>query len=191
MPYVTAQVLDQIAQEHLAYLQELSGGTALRVTDKLPGNYAFLGLIEMLFPNARIIHCRRDPLDNCLSCYFQNFATGHQYTCNLADLGSYHVQYQKTMAHLRNVISLPMLDVQYEELVGDLEGVSRSIIEFCGLEWDDRCLRFHENRRVVTTASYDQVRTPIYTRSVGRWRPYRDHLAPLIEALGLKPEQLD
>ncbi|HKJ22507.1 MAG TPA: sulfotransferase, partial [Gammaproteobacteria bacterium] len=176
---------DRLADRYLDYIGGLAPSDALRVTDKMPSNFLNLGLIAMLFPEARIIHCVRDPMDTCLSCYFQNFAEGHPYTYDLAHLGFYYRQYQRLMAHWRKVLTLPMMEVRYEDLVGDQEGVSRALVAFCGLEWDDRCLRFHETRRVVATASYDQVRQPLYSRSKERWRHYKDHLEPLRRALDL------
>ncbi len=163
------------------YLDQLAAISpdATYVTDKMPANFKFLGLIALLFPGARIIHCVRDPLDTCLSCYFQHFSAGHDYTYDLGNLGSYYRQYQRLMAHWRTVLRLPMLEVRYEDLVGDQERVSRDLIAFCDLPWDERCLRFYETGRTVQTRSYDQVRQPLYQRSVGRWRHYDRFLAPL------------
>ena len=159
------------------------GGTAFRVTDKQPRNRLHVGMIRTLFPQARIIHCVRDPLDTCLSCYQQHF-DALNFTSTLEDLGFYYRQYQRLMAHWRKVLPSPMFEVRYEDLVADLEGVSRQLVAFCGLEWDEHCLAFHENRRAVQTASALQVRRPIYRTSVGRWKRYEAHLQPLIEALG-------
>ena len=162
----------------------MSSGAA-RVTDKLPGNIYNLGLIDLLFPGARIIHVMRDPLDTCLSCYFQNFVVGHNYSYDLAHVGAYYQNYLRMMAHWRRVIRTPILEVRYEDLVADLENVSRGLVDFCGLDWSAQCLRFNDNTRSVATASYEQVRQPIYTRSVGRWRHYDRYLGPLREALGI------
>jgi Flp pilus assembly protein TadD len=179
-----AEKLDRIANRHLERLASLSGG-AERVVDKLPSNYQRLGLVAMLFPRARIVHCRRNALDTCLSCYFQNFFNGNEYSYDLSALGAYYHAYDRLMAHWREVFDLSILDVQYEELVADQEAKSRELIDFLGLEWDARCLAFHENERVVRTASYDQVRRPIYDRSVNRYRHYEHHLGQLKKALGL------
>jgi hypothetical protein len=176
------QAADAAAQEYLDYLQSLSGGEATRVTDKMPGNFMHLGLIDLLFPGARIIHCMRDPLDTCLSCYSQNF-NGHEYTHDLSHLGHFYRDYQRIMQHWRGVVRVPVLEVQYEALVEDPEPGSRRLIEFCGLPWDDSCLRFYENKRTVVTASYDQVRRPIYKTSTERWRNYERHIDPLKAAL--------
>lgn len=175
--------LTQLAARYLDYIDGLAGPEAVRVTDKMPSNYLHLGLIRLLFPEARVIHCVRDPLDTCLSCYFQNFDERLPYTYNLRQLGAYYAHYRRLMDHWRSVLDGPFLELQYEDLVADQEGVSRTLVEFCGLEWDPRCLRFYETRRAVATASYDQVRRPLYNSSVGRWRHYERHLGPLREAL--------
>ncbi len=174
--------LDELAQRHLAMLGKFSK-TATRVTDKMPHNFLALGLIELLFPAARIIHCKRDPVDTCFSIYGLPFGASHPYTHSLGHLGSYYLEYLRLMEHWKSVLSVPILEVQYEELVDDQEGVSRQMVEFCGLPWDERCLNFHEVERVVTTPSYDQVRRPIYKKSVARWKHYESHLGPLIAAL--------
>ena len=174
--------LDEIAQRHLAMLSKLSK-TAARVTDKMPHNFIELGLINLLFPEARIIHCKRDPVDTCFSIYGLPFNDSHPYAGNLEHLGSYYLQYLRLMEHWKSVLSVPILEVQYEGLVADQEGISRQMIEFCGLHWDERCLNFHKADRVVTTHSYDQVRRPIYKQSVARWKNYERHLGPLIEVL--------
>lgn len=174
--------VDRLAQAYLEHLDALSGG-AVRVTDKMPHNFLHLGLIELLFPGAKVIHCLREPLDTCLSCYFQDFGARHTYTGDLVHLGEYYVQYERLMRHWQEVLSIPILDIRYEELVADQERLSRSMVEFCGLEWDDRCLQFYKSDRVIKTASYDQVRQPIYGKSVARWKNYEAHLEPLITAL--------
>ncbi|MGH6954441.1 MAG: tetratricopeptide repeat-containing sulfotransferase family protein, partial [Alphaproteobacteria bacterium] len=174
-----------IAREFAArYLAEFGERVAhaTRVTDKMPGNYAHLGLIRILFPNARVIHCRRDPLDTCLSMYFQRFTRGNEFSYDLADLGTYCRDYLRLMEHWRAV--LPMLEIDYERLVGDLAATAREIVAFSGLNWDERCLTPHLTERPVMTASHWQVRQPVYGTSVGRWRNYERHLGPLVEALG-------
>jgi tetratricopeptide (TPR) repeat protein len=179
---LTVADCDRFSQAYLDHLEAISRD-ALRVTDKMPSNFQHLGLIALLFPAARIIHCVRDPLDTCLSCYFQHFAELHPYAYDLGHLGSYYHHYQRLMQHWRSVIKLPMMEVRYEDLVANQEGVSRDLVAFAGLPWDEHCLRFHESKRVVATASYDQVRQPLYQRSVGRWRHYQRFLDPLIHTL--------
>lgn len=175
--------LDEIATQHLARLGAFSR-SATRVTDKMPHNFLNLGVIDQLFPGAVVIHCMRNPLDNCLSIYSQDFNAAHNYAFDLATLGAYYRLYQKLMDHWKQVLRIPILEIQYENLVANQEEGSRRLIEFCGLQWEERCLRFHENRRLVNTFSYDQVRRPMYTKSVERWRNYEQHLGPLIAALG-------
>lgn len=156
---------------------------ALRTTDKLPANFLWLGLIGRIFPRARIIHCRRDPLDVCLSCYTIDFSMRPAFAYDLEDLGFFHRLYRRLMAHWQSVLPLRILDVDYEQLVADPEPAARRIVEFCGLPWRDTFLRPQENRRPVRTSSGWQVRQPIYTSAVGRWRHYEPHLAPLRRAL--------
>ena len=161
------------------------GGTALRVIDKMPDNVFQLGLISLLFPSARVIFCRRDARDNCLSCYFQGFAKSNNlWSYDLVDCGRRFLEIDRLTTHWLSVLPLKMLEVQYEELVADLEGQSRRLIDFLGLPWDPACLEFHKTQRTVVTASIWQVRQPIYTRSVGRWRNYEKHLGSLLEVLG-------
>jgi len=166
------------------YLQELAlhCPTAERITDKLPGNFVRIGLIKTLFPDARIIHCQRNPLDNCISMYFHYFMA---LTCSfdLTELGQYYLDYQRLMSHWQNLFPGEILNVQYEELVMDQESVSRQLIEYIGLEWDEKCIDFHNNERTVMSPSNMQVRQPIYKNSINRWKPYEKHLQPLIEVL--------
>lgn len=177
--------INSAADDYLEKLCAESDSAALRVTDKMPHNFLNLGLIQVLFPQASVIHCQREPIDTCLSCYFQNFGARHPYTNKLADLASYYKLYERMMQHWKDVLRIPILEIHYEDLIDNFEDQSRSIIEFCGLEWDDRCLRFHENKRIVKTASYSQVRKPIYKNSVGRWKNYEAFIEPLTSALKL------
>jgi len=173
----------QGAKQYLAAIAKMSEGEPY-VTDKMPGNFFHAGLIRILFPNAHIIHTMRNPLDNCLSAYFNKFQTGQQFSYDLGYLGKYYREYARLMAHWRKALPPPFLEVQYEDLVANQEEVSRRIIAFCGLDWDDRCLEFHKNERPIRTASSWQVRQPMYSSSVDRWRHYVKNLAPLIAALG-------
>ncbi|HYQ71664.1 MAG TPA: sulfotransferase, partial [Gammaproteobacteria bacterium] len=175
--------LNGFADAYLDKLASLGGAGCLVVTDKMPGNCWNLGLIWHLFPSARIIHCRRDPLDTCLSCFFTDFAEGHQFSYDLAELGGYYKQYRKVMRHWKEVIEVPMLENRYEDLVSNPEAATRRLVEYCGLDWDENCLAPHKTRRAVSTASFTQVREEIYTTSVGRWRHYEKYLGPLRDAL--------
>jgi hypothetical protein len=180
----TEQTARKAAKEHLEHLQ-LIGGDAARVIDKMPDNVQTLGQIAILFPGARVIFCRRDARDNCLSCYFQWLTdAGNVFTNDLADCGQRYLGIERLIHHWQSVLPIRMLEVHYEELVSDLEGQSRRLIDFLGLPWDSRCLEFHKTKRPVLTASVWQVRQPIYNSSVGRWRHYEKHLGPLRGVLG-------
>ena len=157
---------------------------AARITDKLPLNFQLAGLIHITLPKARIIHVRRDPLDTCFSCYSILFDDDLDFAYNLEDLGRYYRGYQGLMEHWQTVLPAgAMLEVQYEKLVADLEPEARRLIDFCGLAWDERCLKFHETVRPVETASMHQVRQPLYRTSVGRAARYAPWLEPLQRAL--------
>jgi tetratricopeptide (TPR) repeat protein len=169
----------KVAEEYLRILESFSG-SASRVVDKAPVNSDFLGLIYSVFPNARVIYMRRDPIDTCLSCYFQQFLIGINFAFDLSDLVHYYREHQRLMAHWRAVLPPGfILDVPYEELVADHETWSRKMLNFIGLEWDPRCLDFHTNIRQVTTASAWQVRQKVYKSSVARWRNYEKYIGPL------------
>ncbi len=172
----------ELAATYLKELRELCAD-ASRITSKDPGNFHRVGLIKLLFPGARLIHCRRNAMDTCTSIYFNHFSRGGEYSFDLQELGQLYLDYEKLMAHWKELFPADILEVQYEELVADQEAVSRALINHLRLDWDDRCLDFHENKRAVRTASSAQVRQPIYNRSVGRWRHYEKHLAPLAAVL--------
>lgn len=173
---------DEAANDYLSHIALLSSDE-IRVIDKMPGNFFHLGLIQQLFPGARIIHTQRDARDTCLSCYFTDFNGVHEYAYNLESLGHYYNEYLRLMQHWRNNLSIPMLDICYEELIADVEGVSRRLVDFCGLDWDAKVLDFYKSERLVNTASYKQVNKPVYTSSVGRWRHYEDYIEPLLNEL--------
>ena len=176
--------LAALARRYLAHVESLAPD-ADRITDKMPSNFQHLGFIQLLFPKARIIHCRRDPMDTCLSCYFQDFSGHHPYATDLEATGAYHRAYQRLMQHWAEVLKMPMLEIDYERLVDDFEPACREMIDFCGLEWHDACLDFHRSKRLVVTASSEQVNRPLYSASVGRWRNYEDHLSALKKALSV------
>lgn len=173
---------DVLAQR---YLDKLNGKypQAVRVTDKMPQNFMYLGMIALLFPMARVIHCVRDPLDTCLSCYFQKFTGDHPYAYDLANLGAYYRQYQRLMIHWEEILDIPIFEVRYEDMVGNPDKLGRAMVEFCGLKWDERCLEFYKGERLAATASFQQVRQPIYSGSIGRWQHYEEYLQPLKDAL--------
>jgi tetratricopeptide (TPR) repeat protein len=156
---------------------------APRFIDKNPNNFASIGLLSIALPNARFVNARRYPLDTCLSCYKQLFARGQPFTYDLTELGEYYLEYARVMAHWHAVLPGRVLDVHYESVVADQGGQARRLLEFCGLPWEDACLRYYETERAIRTASSEQVRLPIYDSSVGIWRRYERELAPLIEIL--------
>ena len=135
-----------------------------------------------MLPQARIIYVQRDPIDNCLSCYFQDFANVASFTMDLSDLAHYYQEHHRLISHWRQALpERALLVVPYAELVAEPETWSRRMIEFIGLEWDPQCLQFHQTQRSVLTASNWQVRQPVYSRSVGRWRNYEKFIRPLLE----------
>lgn len=178
-----AQRSAKAAAAYLSALRRHAPGAA-RVTDKMPHNFQLLGLVALLLPNARIVHCRRDPIDNCVSCFMQHFLETHGYNANLAKLGLYYREYHRLMEHWRRVLPIEIFDIGYETLIGDQEGSSRALIAHLGLEWDDACLAFHQTERAVQTPSRWQVRQPIHKNSIKRWKRYEGHLGPLVSALG-------
>jgi tetratricopeptide (TPR) repeat protein len=171
-----------LAREYLEQVRRYSG-EAVRITDKDPGNFHRIGLIKTLFPKARIFHCQRNPMDTCASIFFNHFAKGNEYAFNLDELGHYYIDYENLMSHWKSLFPEDIMTVEYENLVKNQEEVSRRLIDHAGLDWDDLCLRFHDNTRAVRTASSSQVREPIYTRSVNRWKQYEKQLLPLAKIL--------
>jgi tetratricopeptide (TPR) repeat protein len=184
MPALDAGALRRLGARYVSEVRKLAPAPT-HVTDKMPSNYYFAGLIHLALPNAKIIHVSRDPVDTCISCFSKLFADEQSHTYDLAELGRYYQRYARLMTHWRDVLpERAILDVRYEDVVGDLEAQARRIIAHCGLPWDARCLAFHETDRPVRTASAAQVRQPIYTSAVGRSRVYTRHLGPLLDALG-------
>jgi tetratricopeptide (TPR) repeat protein len=178
--------LDRSLKEKLAegYLRALEGHSAgaRRIVDKAPVNCDYLGVIHEVFPNARIIYMRRDPIDTCLSCYFQQFLPALNFTMDLSDLAHYYREHRRLMAHWRTVLPPgTILDLPYAELVADQNAWTRKILDFLGLEWDERCLDFHNTSRSVATASFWQVRQGMYKDRVQRWRNYRKFIRPLLD----------
>jgi tetratricopeptide (TPR) repeat protein len=172
-----------IGARYLAQIRKLAPFSP-HITDKMPSNYYFAGLIHLALPNARIIHTVRDPVDTCISCFSKLFTAEQNHTYDLAELGRYYRRYQQLMAHWHRVLPAGrILDVRYEDVVADLEGEARRIIAHCGLEWDPSCLAFHATERPVRTASATQVRKPIYRSAIGRWRVYEEFLGPLLAEL--------
>jgi tetratricopeptide (TPR) repeat protein len=181
---VPASRLQAFATSYIETLARLFPGSQL-VTDKRPDNFLYIGLIKRLFPNARIIHTTRDPLDNCLSIYFLHLDQRLSYALDLMDIGHHYRQYLRLMAHWKSLYPDDIFDVHYDSLVREPRRVTGQLLDALGLEWDDRCLEVPSSGRAIKTASVWQVREPLYQRSSGRSRHYRTELAALIEYLGL------
>jgi tetratricopeptide (TPR) repeat protein len=183
LPSLKSTDLTDMGSDYARRLAALAPGAA-RIVDKMPSNFRWVGLIRLMLPRARIIHCRRDPIDTCLSAYTRKFSHGQPFAYDLGELGRYYRAYDALMAHWRGLLDADhFLEVGYEAVVADLEGEARRLVAFCGLEWDEACLAFHQTRRAVRTASVNQVRRPLYRTSVARWKPYEAQLGPLLEAL--------
>jgi len=181
MSMIDADIADKYSARYLQDLT-LNCPTAERIIDKLTENFLRIGLIKTLFPDARIIHCQRSPLDNCISLFFHYFI-GFKCSFEMTELGQYYLDYQRLMSHWQALFPGEIFTVQYEDLVTDQEAVSRQLVDYIGLDWDERCLDFHNNERAVMTASNIQVRQPMYKDSINRWQRYEKHLQPLIEML--------
>src|SRR5262249_20002108 len=170
LPMLDGGAFRQAGQDYIERLRALAPA-AVRITDKMPDNYMFIGLIHLILPKARIILLRRDPLDVCLSCFGQHFSAEVNYAYDLTELGRYHRMFLDLMEHWRRVLPPgAMLEVQYEAVVENIEAEARRILDYCGLAWDPSCIAFHQTDRLVRTASVDQVRQPLYRTSLQRWR---------------------
>lgn len=156
---------------------------SLRITDKMPGNFAKLGIIALAMPGAKIIHIRRNPVDTCLSCFRTRFATGQEWSYDLVELGRYYNTYASIMRHWKEVMPDAFMEINYEDLIRDFEASARRLVKYCGLPWDEACMKFYETKRAVKTASLAQVRKPIYATSMDKWRRYEKFLTPLLETL--------
>lgn len=184
LKHLTPETLSTWGADYVAGIQK-KAPDAGRITDKMPSNFLILGLIHVMLPKAKIVHVMRNPVDTCLSNFTRLFNNGQEQSYDMAELGRYYRGYARLMAHWRKVLPKgAFFEIKYEDLVADTETHARKLIEYCGLEWDDACLKFHETKRSIRTASVTQVRQPIYKSSVERWRNYGDSLGPLLEALG-------
>jgi tetratricopeptide (TPR) repeat protein len=187
---LSAAELKALGEAYLAYAAPLAAGR-WHVVDKMPSNFLVCGMIRLILPDARIIHCRRDAVDTCLSCYTKLFAGEQPFAYDQTELGRFHRAYQALMAHWRATLPAShFLEVDYEAVVDDLEREARHMLDFLRLPWNETVLRFHEMERPVRTASVNQVRQPIYRTSAGRWRKHAEQLQPLLMALGIGPAQM-
>jgi len=169
---LSAEQLEALASQYIQRLRAKCPDYSHKVTDKLPFNFMHLATAALLFPEARVIHCRRQPLDNCLSCYFTSFAEENPFANDLRALGRYYVDYDRLMLHWQQVLPLKIFELSYERMIAVTERTIGELLEFCGLPWEPSCLRFNETAREVRTPSRWQVRQPIYSQSVDRWRHY-------------------
>ncbi|MFC1778054.1 sulfotransferase [Pseudomonadota bacterium] len=173
-----------------AYLEKTSllDKQTRHISDKLPFNMMMIGLIKIALPNAKIIHCVRDAKDNCLSIFKQNFTTGnYRFAYNLKTLGQFHNLYQKLMKHWHEVLPNAIYDISYESLTQNPETEIRKLLAACGLEWQESCMNFEKNAGIVKTASFYQVRQPMYTSSINLWEKYQEFLKPLLDELDVYP----
>jgi len=181
--------VDQARARYLHALRDRDYGEGIQwIVDKHPLNFRFLGLLRAMIPGVKIVHVSRHPLDTCLSCFFQNFTKGQDYSFNLTDLGQYYLDYQRLMNHWSAVPGLNIHTVTYESLLASPQSVIESLLAFCELPFEPACLRFYDTIRTVSTASFNQVRQPIYQTSKARWRHYAQHLGPLARMLDLDAE---
>lgn len=190
VPYLPGKVFSGFADAYLRRLRTFDQSAA-RIVDKMPGNFLHLGLLAIMFPHAKVIHCRRHPLDTCLSCYFQRFRRGHEYSFELTHVGLYFREYERLMQHWLEVLPTTPFDLHYADLVNQQEDVSRKLLEWTGIAWDDACLSFQDNSRPVTTASNWQVRRPMYRSGLDRWKNYDQYLDPLRDALAGTAQSLN
>jgi hypothetical protein len=184
-----AENVPAMGQAYLDAVQKRLGDAAIGghrfVVDKMPANFLYAGLIHLILPQARIIHCQRDPVDTCLSCYSKLFTREQLFSYDQREVGEFHRAYQALMAHWRSVLpATHFLEISYEAVVEDTEGQARRMLDFVGLDWSASCLEFYRTRRPVRTASVNQVRQPIYKSSSGRWKRFASELGPLVAALG-------
>lgn len=180
---MTSDYATQLANEHIKTLQELSPESAY-IVDKMPHNFLGLGVINLLFPKATVIQCKRSSVDTCLSIYFQHFNKHHSYSNNLNMLGKYYGLYADLMEHWKKALDLNIIELEYEKVIANPEEEMRNLLDRCGIKWNPSCLKFYENKRTVMTPSYDQVRRPIYTSSVAKWKKYEHNLSDLLDGLG-------
>lgn len=175
-----------LASAYLAGTREFAAPGITRVVDKHPLNFQFIGLILLMFPNARVIHTVRHPLDTCLSCFFQHFTSGQDYTFDLIQLGHFYRHYRRLMEYWEQLFPGRILHLQYEHLVRDQQTATGRLLDYCGLEFEQTCVDFHQTERVVRTASFLQVRRPLYATSIGKYRLYAEHLRELAQMLGVR-----
>lgn len=180
---LTGEHFTKLGQDYLDLAQIHRAEGKPRFIDKMPNNFPSVGFINLILPNAKIIDARRYPMDSCLSCYRQLFARGQSFVYDLTEIGEYFLEYQRMMDYWHGVLPGRCLTVQYEDMVTDFDNQVRRLLEYCELPWEENCARFYETDRPVRTASSEQVRQPVYTRSIHFWRNYAEHLQELRDVL--------
>ena len=182
LKHYDADRLADLGRQYLDSTQRHRSGKPF-FTDKMPNNFASIGLLQLILPNAKVINACRHPMDSCMGSYKQLFFKGQSFTYDLVELGEFYLQYRRMMDYWHSILPGRVLDVHYEDMVTDQESQTRRLLEYCKLPWEEGCVRFYETERAVNTASSEQVRQPIYSRSINSWRKFEAHLAPLIEVL--------
>jgi tetratricopeptide (TPR) repeat protein len=182
VPHLAGESFGRLAEQHLDRLRTQAGDRADRVADKMPDNYMYVGLLAAMFPHAAFIHCRRDPRDIAVSCWMTDFRS-IRWANDPGHIAARFREYRRVMDHWQAVLPVPIVHVDYEETVADLESAARRLVAACGLDWEPACLEFHRTERPIRTASVTQVRQPVYTRSVARWKHYEADLRDLFAAL--------
>ena len=182
LPELDAKAFANLGRQYIARIRKHSTSAKL-ITDKMPQNFLRIGFIRTILPNARIIHCTRDPMDNCLSIFKTHLLSGHGYANNMAELGQYYRMYLELMNYWRDTLPGFIYDQSYEDLVRSQQEQVSKLLQHCGLDWDDACLDFHKTRRKIATTSNAQVRRPIYNDSVQLWKRYEKQLKPLKTAI--------
>jgi len=182
LPNLKSADFDECAKYYMDFMKAIPTNDKI-ITDKMPRNFLYVGLIKILFPDAKIIHCCRQAEDSCFSIYKKIFVGRQQFAYDLTELGQYYNGYLDLMDHWHDAMPGEILDIHYEDMVDDTENQTRKLLAYCGVDWHDDCLNFHKTQRVVRTASSDQVRQPIYKSSVAAWRQYEQQLSPLTKVL--------
>tara|TARA_B100001105_G_C22360594_1_gene430117 strand:- start:813 stop:1457 length:645 start_codon:yes stop_codon:yes gene_type:complete len=175
--------LEKLGARYIEQTKAYRQGAAFFI-DKMPNNFIHIGLIKKILPNAKIIDARRNPMDCCFSGFKQLFGEGQEFSYSLDDIGRYYNAYEQLMDHWHSVLPGEILTVQHEDVLDDLEGQVKRILDFCGLDFEEACLAFHQTKRVIKTPSSEQVRQPIYKTGMGQWKPFENYLAELKQALG-------
>ena len=180
---LNSEKLNKMGNDYITSISKLIEKNSTGFIDKMPGNFLYLGLINMIFPNAKFIHVSRDPIDTCFSMYTKMFSSHHEYAYDLEDLGKHYKLYSSLMDYWNKVLEKNIYNIKYEDLVTNIDLETRSLLSFCNYKFNKKCILFHENSRPVTTASNDQVRKKLYTSSIGRWKNYKEELSPLIKII--------